>query len=277
MDMKKWEPLKMDEQRSIYEMLSMKGKVALITGGSGGIGRASAIALAELGADIVITGTQHSEQKLQEYSKYISERYGVKVWGKICDVSDEESVEELFAFIRAEVGDLHVCFSNAGYFSMNDNVNQSVEDFKRMLDVDVTGSFLVCRKSAEIMIEKGHDGSIILNASMTAHIVNRIRDNEHPYICYPAAKSAVLHMTRALALEYAKHNIRVNSVSPGYILSGIHKNSTLERFEWTSSNIPMKRYGTLDEIVGSVVYYATDLSAYTTGADLLVDGGYCIW
>ncbi len=275
--MDQWSALKLEEQRSIQGMLDMKGKVALITGGSGGIGRASALALAELGADIVITGTQRSEQKLLDYGKYISDKCGVRVFGKVCDVSDAGSVDELLAFIKSKIGDLHVCFSNAGYFSRSDSVSQSAEDFRRMFDVDVLGTFLICRRSAELMIEKGHGGSIILNASMTAHIVNRIKDHEHSYISYPAAKGAVLHMTRALALEYAKHGIRVNSVSPGYILSGIHDGRPLDYFEWTANNVPMKRYGTLDEIVGSVVYYATDLSAYTTGADLLVDGGYCIW
>jgi len=275
--MEKWSALKLNQQKSVTDMLSLKGKTALITGGSGGIGRASALALAELGADIIITGTARSEEKLKDYSKYISERCNVKVLYKICDVADEQDVDDLFDFVRAEVGDLDICFSNAGYFSRTDSVDQPTDDFRRMFDVDVLGTFLVCRKAAEIMIEKNHGGSIILNASMTAHIVNRIQDHQHPIIAYPASKGAVLHMTRALALEYAKYGIRVNSVSTGYILSGIHDGRTEEYFEWTANNVPMKRYGTLDEIVGSVVYYASDLSTYTTGADLLVDGGYCIW
>lgn len=272
-----WTALKLDQQKSVKSMLSLEGKRVLITGGSGGIGRACALALAELGADLILTGTSRSEEKLQGYCEYISQRTGRRVLYKICDVSREESVNQLFDFVKEQFGRLDVCFSNAGYFAKSDNMDQPVSDFTRCMEVDVLGMFLVCRNAAKMMKEQGIKGSIILNASMSAHIVNRRQVNEPNFVAYPAAKGAVLHMTKAFALEYASAGIRVNSVSPGYILSGIHDGRSLEYFEWSAANVPMGRYGTLDEIVGSVVYFATELSSYTTGTDLLVDGGYCAW
>lgn len=273
----RWTALQMEEQDSIQNMLDMHGKNVLITGGSGGIGRASALALAELGANVILTGTEHSKEKLDSHCAYISGRYGVKTLGVTGDVSKEEDVKELFRQIREQFGDLHVAFSNAGFFPRQDLADAPVEDFAHTLAVDVTGTLLVCREAANLMMENRHGGSLILNSSMTGHIVNRREDGDRYHVAYPAAKGAVLQLTKALALDYAQFGIRVNSVSPGYILSGIHDGREQHYFDYTKENVPMKRYGTLDEIVGSVVYFATALSNYTTGADLLVDGGYCAW
>lgn len=272
-----WTALKTKELRSVKNMLDMTEKKVLITGGSGGIGRASACALAELGADVVITGTNRSSKKLQDIADEIMELHGTKVIPVICDISEEEQVKELFEVVRKDVGTIDVAFSNAGFFSRIDVADLPVEDFKKMMDVDVLGTLLVCRNAANMMIKDGHGGSLILNASMTGHIVNRREDGDRYNVAYPAAKGAILNLTRALALDYAQFGIRVNSVSPGYILSGIHDGRDPNYFNYTVENVPMKRYGTLDDIVGSIVYYASDLSSYTTGADLLVDGGYCAW
>ncbi|BDF72359.1 short-chain dehydrogenase [Oscillospiraceae bacterium] len=273
----RWTALQPEEQRSVKSMLDMHGKTVLITGGSGGIGRACALALAELGADVVLTGTRRSREKLESYCRYLEGKYGGRAVGICCDVSREEEVDALFAAIREQFGDLHVAFSNAGFFPRADSADAPIEEFSRTLAVDVTGTLLVCRNAANLMMERGHGGSLILNASMTGHIVNRREDGARYHVAYPAAKGAVLQLTKALALDYAQFGIRVNSVSPGYILSGIHDGRAQSYFDYTRENVPMKRYGTLDEIVGSVVYYACDLSGYTTGADLLVDGGYCAW
>ncbi len=273
----RWTALQLDEQRSVKDMLDMTGRVSLITGGSGGIGRASARALAEMGSHVVITGTERSREKMKGYTQYIEETFGVRAVSVVCDVSKEEDVNALFGVIREEFGDLHAAFMNAGFFPRGDLADGPVSEFERCLSVDVTGALLCARAAANLMIEKGHGGSLIMNGSMTGHHINRREDGDRYGVAYPAAKAAAIHLTRALAADYAQYGIRVNSVSPGYILSGIHDGRTQDYFDYTSANVPMKRYGTLDEIVGAVVYYASDLSAYTTGADLLVDGGYCIW
>lgn len=272
-----WTALKIDELKSVKSMLDLSNKKALITGGSRGIGMASACALAELGADLVITGREKSKDKLRENKEYIEKKYGVNVLDVICEVSEEQSVKDLFRTIKEKYGTIDVVFSNAGYFSTTDVADQPKEDFMKLLEVDVAGTMLVCREAANLMIENKHGGSLIMNASMTAHIVNRRKDEERYNIAYPAAKGAVLQMVKGMALDYARWGIRVNSISPGYILSGLHDGRAVEYFEWTANNVPMKRYGTLDEIVGMVVYLASDLSSYTSGADMLVDGGYCAW
>lgn len=182
----RWTALQMEEQNTIQNMLDMHGKNVLFTGGSGGIGRASA--LAELGANVILTGTEQSKERLDSYCTYISGRYRVKTLGVTGDVSREEDVKELFRQIREQFGDLHMAFSNAGFFPRQDLADTPVEDFAHTLAVDVTGTLLVCWEAANLMMEKKHGGALILNSSMTGHIVNRREDGSRYHVAYPAPR-----------------------------------------------------------------------------------------
>ncbi|GAA0182883.1 SDR family oxidoreductase [Clostridium sediminicola] len=269
--------LKISELPSIIEKFSLKGKKAFVTGAAGGIGRSSAAAMAELGADVAIMDIQPKEQQLKECAKDISERYGIRVLPIVGDVSDEASVIKMYDEIVKEFGTIDIVHSNAGIGTMDDNCDISLESWNKMLAVNQTGMLLIARTGANIMKEHGHGGSIIITASMSASIVNKFPANNLTMVAYTATKAAVEHMTKALAINYVEHGIRINSISPGYILSGLHDQLPKEFLDFTSSTVPMQRYGTLDEIVGVIALLATDLSSYMTGSDVIADGGYTIW
>ena len=145
-----------------------------------------------------------------------------------------------------------------------------------MLDVNLTGMLLVDRAGAELMKRHGHGGSIINTASMSAHIINR-RPAMTSQPGYTTSKAGVRQLTRALAISYVNDGIRVNSISPGYVMSGLHRGVKDDVLDFNVSMVPIKRFARLDEVVGAVVYLASDMSTYCIGTDLVFDGGYTIW
>jgi sorbose reductase len=269
--------LQLNELRSIYDMLSLKNKIAFVTGAGGGIGRSSAAALAELGADIAIMDIPSKQQELDENAEFIRKKHGVRVITITGDVSNEESVQKMYAEIVAEFGTVDIIHSNAGIISPEDNPDMDLTLWQRMLDVNYTGMLIVAREGAKIMKAHGHGGSIILTASMSGVIINRKKTGERYSVAYTSTKAAVRHLAKALAMDYVTYNIRVNSISPGYIDSGLNDQVKPERLELYRSTVPMQRFGTLEEVVGSIVYLASDLSSYHTGSDIVMDGGHCTW
>jgi sorbose reductase len=270
-------PIQLNELRSIFNMLSLKNKKAFVTGAGGGIGRSSAAALAELGADVAIMDIPSKQQTLDEIAEFIANKHGVQVIAVTGDVSNEESVQKMYAEIIDKFGTVDIVHSNAGIIAREDNPDIDLAVWQRMLNINYTGMLIVAREGAKIMKAHGHGGSVILTASISAHIINRKKAGERYTTAYTSTKAAVKHLAQALAMDYVNFNIRVNSISPGYICSGIHDEFTEERLEYMASSVPMKRIGTLDEVVGGIVYLASDLSSYQTGSDIVCDGGYCVW
>ena len=266
-----------DQIKSVYQMISLKGKKAAITGGAGGIARAVSAAFAELGADIALIDIAPTEQELKKNCDYLSSKYGVKTVPIIGDVSDETSVNHAFRVIEQTLGTVDIVFSNAGITCTGmDDADITLDTWKKMLDVNLTGMLLVDRTGAELMKKHNHGGSIINTASMSAHIVNR-RPVMTAQPGYTASKAGVRQLTRAMAINYVDFGIRVNSISPGYVMSGLHKGVKDEVLDFNVSMIPVKRFATLDEVVGAVVYLASDMSTYCIGTDLIFDGGYTVW
>ena len=266
------------ELRSVYDMMSLKGKKALVTGAAGGIGRTTATALAEVGADVVLMDIPAKKELLEKYCDQIAGMHNVRVIPVTGDVSTPDGVAAFMAEIEQEFGTLHVVHNNAGVALPGDDANISFETYNKYVAVNQTGVLLVMQASANLMKKNGNGGSIINTASISAHIINRGRpgiDANCPG--YPSVKAAVLHMTRAMAAEYATDNIRVNSISPGYIVSGLHDEWDPKLLEWFASTVPMGRLGRLEELMGVIVYLASDLSSYATGTDIIMDGGYTIW
>ena len=273
-------PLKINELRSVYDMMSLKGKTAFVTGGAGGIGRSCAAGLAEVGANIVLMDIPQKEDTLKENCRAITDRYGTKAIYLTGDVSDEDSVITMYEEISRQLGTVDVIFSNAGIAYDEDSApSLSVTDWKKMVDVNLTGMFLIDRIGANVMKEQGHKGSIINTASMSGHIINRMtRDMMDKHMCaYAATKAGVVHLTKSVAANYVQNDIRCNSISPGLILSGLHDHMDMSVLEKICSHVPMNRFASLNEIIGIVVYLASDLSSYVTGSDFIIDGGYTIW
>lgn len=274
-------PLQISEQKSVYDMLSLKGKVAFITGAGGGIGRACAAALAEVGADVALMDIPQKADVLTENCKAIEERYHVKTISIVGNVAEEADVNRMINEVVQKLGRLDVVFSNAGIAGFEDNARQiSLETWNRMVGVNLTGMLLVDRIAANKMAELGNGGSIINTASMSGHIINKLtREHMNEHMCaYASTKAAVIHLTKSVAVGYVNDNIRCNSISPGMILSGLHDNMDMDALmEFVHNEVPMDRFASLDEIVGIVVFLASDLASYATGSDFVIDGGVTIW
>lgn len=260
--------------KPIKSKFDFQGKVILVTGASGGIGRSVAVGCAEMGADLIMTGRRMDV--LDEYAAYIIEKFGVKVRTVYCEASDESDVKKLFEIIRSEFGRLDGVVSNAGYISLDgDNALMSVDDWKAMLNVNLTGMFMIDQAAAEYMRELGNGGSIVNMCSISGHIINRSKDRH--FVCYPSTKGGILQLTRAFAADYGRYNIRVNSVSPGDMLSGIHKGWSDEAMAILDTNNPMYRMGSMDDMAGPICFLLSDLASFVNGEDLAIDGGYRIW
>lgn len=263
--------------RSLTAEFSLEGKVALVTGAAGGIGRSTAAGFAELGAAVVLMDLPRQEEKLKENCEEISKRYGSTASYVTGDVSDEDSVKAFVQEVVDRYGHIDILHNNAG-FSFGGGVkiaDMPIEKWQASLNVNLTGIFLVGRTVANQMRAQGTGGSIINTASMSGHIVNT-------EAAYCSTKAAIKHFTSCMALEYIKDNIRVNSVSYGGALSGLHltfcktPEALAERYAVLDANTPIGRLASLSETVGPVMFLATDLSSYMTGSDILVDGAYSV-
>jgi NAD(P)-dependent dehydrogenase (short-subunit alcohol dehydrogenase family) len=253
---------------SIIDQFKLSGKKAFVTGGARGIGKSVATALAEAGADIAIVDLDlaTAEKTALELGKL-----GVKTMAVKTDVTDPKDVDAMIDIILDAFGTIDIAFNNAGIC-----INQPAEDmtfdaWKKVIDINLTGIFLTARAAGRVMI-KNKKGSIINTASMSGHIVNE----PQPQCAYNASKAGVILLTKSLAAEWATHNVRVNSISPGYIGTEM----TLSAKQWIPGwveRIPQKRMGNPEELQGAVLYLASDASTYTTGTDLIVDGGFTCW
>jgi sorbose reductase len=274
-------PLQIHELKSIYDMLSLKGKTAFVTGGAGGIGRSCAAGLAEAGADVVLMDIAGKKAVLEQNCDAIEKRYGVKTGIALGNVADEADVQRMIQETADRFGRLDIVFSNAGIGGNNDNPSEiTLQEWKRVIDIDLTGMFLVNRIAANKMKELGNGGSIINTASMSGHIINkgnRKAMSQH-MTAYASAKAGVIQFTKSMAVSYVEDHIRCNSISPGMVLSGLHDNMDMSALEsYVENEVPMGRFADLNEIMGIVVFLASDLSSYATGSDFIIDGGVTIW
>jgi len=191
-----------------------------------------------------------------------------------CDVANEKSVKDAFKTIADKWDKIDCTVTSAGIVNNYTAFEYPTDAMRRLYDVNVHGSFFTARESAEIMAAHG-GGSIILIASMSAHIINY----PQPQTPYNASKAAVKHMASSLAFEWAKDGVRVNSLSPGYILTKLTKAVLENQQEWKrtwETLTPMGRMGDPEDLHGAIVFLASDASSFMTGADLRVDGGYCV-
>ena len=237
--------------------------IALVTGGAQGIGYACAEALAEDGAQIVLAdikadGVAEAAAKL-----------GNGAIGKVCDMGAPDQITALFDQVEAEIGPVAILVNNAGIAIPGDFLETSLEDFHKVIDVNLIGAFLATQRAAKTMVAQGIEGAVVNMSSINAQVAI-------PSIAaYCASKGGIMQLTKAAALALAPHGIRVNAVGPGSIDTAMMAsvNASPEALERVLSRTPLKKIGTPRQIGDVVAFLASDKAGYITGETIYVDGG----
>lgn len=249
-------------------LFDLKGKVAVITGASSGLGVQMAKALARQGADIAILARR--KEKLEKVAEEIKE-IGVKCISIVCDVTDTASIIEAVKTVKAEYGKADILVNNAGSGGVGPAEDTTDDDWNHTISVDLDGVFKIAREFGKLMIENKY-GRIINISSMYGMVGNMAL----PTAAYHAAKGGVVNLTRALASEWAKHGITVNAICPGYFATELTVDTlNTESFSnYMKASVPVGRYGNEGELDSAVVFLSAEESAYVTGVILPIDGGY---
>jgi NAD(P)-dependent dehydrogenase (short-subunit alcohol dehydrogenase family) len=248
------------------ELFNLSGKVAIVTGGSGGLGHAAAAGLAAYGASVVITSRRL--EALEEVAAGIKAAGG-EVLPISCDVTDEGSVEAMVKRTRDEMGSVDILLTAAGIARRAPAEDMDMEDWQQVMDTNVKGTFLCCKHAGRVMIEEGA-GKVITVSSVRGQL-------GHPlgYAAYGTSKGAVHLLTRQLAVEWAKYKINVNSIAPCIFWTPLTEPvlSDESKAKIFLDRIPLGRAAEPDDFIGSVVYMASAASDFVTGQILYVDGG----
>lgn len=256
----------------IMEKMRLDGKKIFVTGGARGIGMNIARGVAEAGADVAIVDIDIDESA--KTAQQISADTGRRVIPLRADVTKPQEVDEMIAAVLERFDRIDAAFCNAGICINAPAEEMTFEQWKKVIDINLTGVFLTAQAAGKVMIRQG-GGSIINTASMSAHIVNV----PQPQCAYNASKAGVIQLTKSLAVEWAMKGVRVNSISPGYIGTDLVMNSpTLVPLinKWKEMT-PVRRLGKPEELQAIAVYLAGDASQFTTGADFVIDGAFtCI-
>ena len=260
--------------QTIIDRFRLDGKTALVTGGAQGIGEAYCFALGEAGAKIAVVDINLTKA---EETAHRLEAGGISAIAIKTDVTNPDDVDSMIKLITDKWGELTIGVNNAGMGAWRDALTQDFSEWRKILALNLDAVFLCARSEAREMAKKGY-GKVINTASMSGHISNTPQNQ----CAYNASKAGVLHLTRSLAAEWAPKGIRVNSISPGYTKTEL-VDKLLETPEGKTmlpkwlEKIPMGRMAATDDLQGGAVYLASPASDYMTGADLIIDGGYCCW
>jgi gluconate 5-dehydrogenase len=255
----------------LKNMFDLSGKVAVVTGGSGGAGKAISIGLALYGADVVVTSRTLST--LEDTAAEV-EKLGRKALPVSCDVSDPESVDNMMKKTIEKFGKVDIMVTAAGIALRSEAEKMPMEDFKKVMAANVEGTLLCCQAAAKAMINRGEGGNII-----TVGSIRGLQGHPAGYSAYGTSKGAVHLMTKQLAVEWAKYKIRVNCIAPCIfwtpLTEPILKDEAM--YKVFMQRIPVGRPAEPEDLVGGVLYLSTPASSMVTGHILSIDGGTSAW
>lgn len=247
--------------------ISLVDKSALVTGAGSGIGQAIAVAFASIGADVVINDINEKSCLITQDRVQKLGRKGII---QVCDVSDEESVSKMVDKAIEQIGKIDILVNNAGVIVRKSVFETKVEEWDKIMSVNLKGAFLCSKHIAKRMVEKGVSGRIINISSIMGAVALP------PRAAYCASKGGIIALTNDLAAEFAEHKINVNAIGPGWVLTNLTekyfaqedvKNYLLDR-------VPLKRFGTTSDVANLACFLASDLASYMTGQTIFLDGGW---
>ena len=258
-------------KKSLNELFSLEGHVCIVTGGSRGIGRSCADFIAAAGADLAIIGTR--EDTAKQAAAQIAEEYGVRAIGIACHVESKTEVLEMVEQVHARLGLPDLLLNNAGICEGGDSEDYPEELWRKTLDVNLTGAFFVMQAVGKKLLSLNKPGSFV----NTTSINTTVSCTPQHEAAYNASKAGLLMLCRSLAVEWGERGIRVNCISPGYILTDmIREIGDEEAIRGWADLSPMKKVGGGKDIGGAVVYLMSETSQFTTGVELMIDGGYTL-
>ncbi len=259
----------------MYRPFDLSGKVALVTGGNGGIGLGMAEALAQAGADVVIWGTK--DEKNNDAGKKLAS-YGKRVASRKVNVANESEVVDGMGAAIETMGRVDCVIANAGIGGGAPSFSQmTIETWRRVHAVNEEGAFFTLREACKHMVDragKGDPGGSVVGVASLAGLEGAGRNE-----AYSATKGAVLAMMRSIAVEHARYGVRANSIAPGWIATDMTAGaqSSTAFAEKVIPRVPMRRWGTPEDFGGIAVYLASDASKYHTGDTFVIDGGYIVF
>ncbi len=263
------EILTIDRSKTVMELcFKVKGQSAIVTGASSGLGVTFAETLAENGVNLVIAARRY--EKLVKVAEDLSSNYGVKVIPFKADVSREDQVINMVHTTIEKLGSLEILVNNAGIAALNPSIDMSLEEWKKVIDVNLTGVFLCARTAAREMIKKKY-GKIVNIASIYGAV-----GDIFPAAPYYATKGAVLNLTRSFAVEWAPYKVNVNAIAPGFFPSEMTEAIFEDKkaMEHILSRTPLGRTGEPLDLKATLLYLASPASNYVTGQTIFVDGGW---
>ncbi|HVT90912.1 MAG TPA: SDR family oxidoreductase [Tepidisphaeraceae bacterium] len=252
-----------------YNGFNIGGKVCLVTGGTSGIGRAIALALAQSGAKVIAGST--NPEKVSAIKKELGAGHDAVQ----LDVGNEESVAKAVATVARQFGRIDAVINAAGVIKKQPSLEMPVAEFDRIVRTNLTGSFIVAQQVGRVMKDQSPDangqrGNIVFIASLNSFI------SLSEVLAYASSKSGVMGLIRGLANEWAQYGIRVNGIAPGIIPTDLNRPliEGTARGEWLKKHTPLDRFGSADEIAGAALYLISPAAAYVSGETIIIDGGF---
>jgi gluconate 5-dehydrogenase len=269
-----------DSTVNVKQLFDLSGRVAIVTGGSIGLGRQMAEGLAEMGAHLVLCARK--EERCHQAAEQL-QQLGVKAMAVGCDVKNPASIQEMVEATLSQFGRIDVLINNAGISWGAPVEEMRLEDWNKVIETNLTGTFLCAQAVGKVMIRQSrgknsagkNSAGKIINVASVAGLGGA--PAELPAIGYHASKGGVISFTKDLACKWASHNIQVNAIAPGWFPTHMSNRVLEHHEELFLSHIPLRRFGNEHDLKGAAVFLASDASNYVTGHVLVVDGGQSAW